>query len=101
MPLKRPLENQIKLLVVLPLMQPMQPAILYTPVQQISIVGNDFPQQEFDDLKARGVVLDGVEIVKDKPSFFWHGRYHLDMNTRDTLVTDLNVLADFDPESAG
>ena len=69
-----------------------------TPVQQISIVGNDFPQQEFDDLKARGVMLDGVEIVKDKPSFFWHGRYHLDMNSRDTLVTDLNVLADFDPK---
>lgn len=68
-----------------------------TPVQQISIVGNDFPQAEFDDLKARGVQLDGVEIVKDKPSFFWSGRYHLDMNTRDTLVTDLNVLMDFNP----
>ncbi len=69
-----------------------------TPVQQISIVGNDFPQQEFDDLTARGVQLDGVEIVKDKPSFFWRGRYHLDMNTRDTLITDLNVLADFNPK---
>ncbi|MDQ2752010.1 MAG: sugar kinase, partial [Bacteroidota bacterium] len=68
-----------------------------TPVQQISIVGNDFPQTEFDDLKKRGVQLDGVEVVKDKPSFFWSGRYHLDMNTRDTLVTDLNVLADFNP----
>lgn len=68
-----------------------------TPVQQISIVGNDFPQSEFDDLSARGVQLDGVEIVKDKPSFFWSGRYHLDMNTRDTLITDLNVLADFNP----
>ena len=68
-----------------------------TPIQQISIVGNDFPQQEFDDLKKRGVQLDGVEVVKDKPSFFWSGRYHLDMNTRDTLVTDLNVLADFNP----
>lgn len=68
-----------------------------TPVQQISIVGNDFPQQEFDDLTARGVQLNGVEIIKNKPSFFWSGRYHLDMNMRDTLITDLNVLADFNP----
>ena len=68
-----------------------------TPIQQISIVGNDFPQAEMDELNRRGIVLDGVEIVKDKPSFFWSGKYHLDMNTRDTLVTDLNVLADFNP----
>lgn len=67
------------------------------PVQQVSIIGNDFPQEEMDALSARGVELDGVEIVKDKKSFFWSGKYHLDMNTRDTLVTDLNVLADFDP----
>jgi sugar/nucleoside kinase (ribokinase family) len=68
-----------------------------TPIQQISIVGYDFPQEEMDDLKKRGVQLDGVEIVKDKKSFFWSGKYHLDMNTRDTLVTDLNVLEDFNP----
>ncbi len=67
------------------------------PIQQISIVGNDFPQEELRELQARGVQLGGVEVVKDKPSFFWSGRYHLDMNTRDTLVTDLNVLADFNP----
>lgn len=67
------------------------------PVQQISIVGNDFPQEEMDLLKARGVQLEGVEIVPDKKSFFWSGKYHLDMNTRDTLVTDLNVLEDFNP----
>lgn len=67
------------------------------PVQQISIVGYDFPQQEMDELKKRGVQLDGVEIVKDKKSFFWSGKYHLDMNSRDTLVTDLNVLEDFNP----
>jgi sugar/nucleoside kinase (ribokinase family) len=69
-----------------------------TPVQQISIVGYDFPQEEMNDLKSRGVMLDGVEIVSDKKSFFWSGRYHMDMNGRDTLVTDLNVLADFDPK---
>ena len=68
------------------------------PVQQISIVGYDFPQEELKHLQERGVITDGVIIVPDKKSFFWSGRYHLDMNSRDTLVTDLNVLADFDPE---
>lgn len=68
------------------------------PVQQISIVGYDFPTEEMDELRSRGVELEGVEIVSDKRSFFWSGRYHEDMNSRDTLVTDLNVLADFDPK---
>lgn len=68
------------------------------PVQQISIIGYDFPKEEMDELRRRGVHLDGVEIVPDKKSFFWSGRYHEDMNSRDTLVTDLNVLADFDPK---
>jgi len=67
------------------------------PINQVSIVGYDFAQEEMDQLKQRGVNLEGVEIVKDKKSFFWSGRYHLDMNTRDTLVTDLNVLTDFNP----
>jgi len=67
------------------------------PVQQISIVGYDFPQEEMEELKRRGVQLEGVEVVPDKKSFFWSGRYHMDMNSRDTLVTDLNVLADFKP----
>lgn len=68
-----------------------------TPVQQISIVGYDFPQDEMDEMKKRGIMLDGVEVVKDKKSFFWSGKYHMDMNTRDTLITDLNVLEDFNP----
>ncbi len=67
------------------------------PVQQISIVGYDFPKEEMEQLASRGVETDGVEIVPDKKSFFWSGKYHLDMNTRDTLVTDLNVLSDFNP----
>ncbi len=67
------------------------------PVQQISIVGNDFPKEEMMELNRRGVQLEGVEIVPDKKSFFWSGKYHMDMNTRDTLVTDLNVLLDFNP----
>lgn len=68
------------------------------PVQQVSIVGYDFPQEEMEELRKRGVQLDGVQIVPDKKSFFWSGRYHEDMNSRDTLVTDLNVLADFNPQ---
>lgn len=68
------------------------------PVKQISIVGYDFPKEEMDSLESRGVQLAGVDVIKDKKSFFWSGKYHLDMNTRDTLVTDLNVLLDFDPK---
>lgn len=68
------------------------------PVQQVSIVGYDFPKEEMEDLKKKGVQLEGVEVVPDKKSFFWSGRYHEDMNSRDTLVTDLNVLADFNPK---
>jgi len=68
------------------------------PIKQISIVGYDFPVEEMEELKKRGVYLEGVETVPDKKSFFWSGRYHEDMNSRDTLVTDLNVLGDFKPK---
>lgn len=68
------------------------------PINQVSIIGYDFPKEEIHQLIFRGVVMDGVEMKKDKKSFFWSGRYHADMNTRDTLVTDLNVLADFNPQ---
>jgi len=68
------------------------------PIKQISIIGGDFPQEEIDDLQQKGVEFEGVEVVKDEKSFFWSGKYHMDMNTRDTLVTDLNVLAKFDPK---
>ncbi|HTE11132.1 MAG TPA: PfkB family carbohydrate kinase [Chitinophagaceae bacterium] len=68
------------------------------PVQQVSIVGYDFPNEEMDEMKRRGIQLEGVEIVPGKKSFFWSGKYHLDMNSRDTLVTDLNVLQDFNPQ---
>ncbi len=70
----------------------------YKPIKQVSIVGGDFPEEEIETLKTRGVEFEGVEVVKDGKSFFWSGRYHMDMNTRDTLVTDLNVLAQFDPK---
>jgi sugar/nucleoside kinase (ribokinase family) len=68
------------------------------PINQVSIIGYDFPKEEINQLVFRGVIMDGVEMKQDKKSFFWSGRYHADMNTRDTLVTDLNVLADFNPQ---
>ncbi|MEO9211465.1 MAG: PfkB family carbohydrate kinase [Ginsengibacter sp.] len=70
---------------------------LTKPIHQISIVGNDFLEEEMNELKSRGVELEGVERVADQKSFFWSGKYHLDMNSRDTLITDLNVLANFNP----
>ncbi len=63
----------------------------------ISVIGDDFPQSTLDDLKTRGVSLDGLQIKKGEKSFFWAGKYHFDMNTRDTLDTQLNVLAGFTP----
>lgn len=69
----------------------------FTSVKQISVVGGDFPQAELDALTARNVNLEGVQIKKDEKTFFWSGRYHMDMNSRDTLVTELNVLENFEP----
>ena len=69
----------------------------FTPVKQISVVGGDFPQAQLDALTARGVNLEGVQIKKDEKTFFWSGKYHMDMNTRDTLDTQLNVLENFQP----
>lgn len=68
-----------------------------TEVGLVSVVGGDFPQEYLDMLSDRGMNIDGVEIVKDGKTFFWSGKYHNDMNTRDTLATELNVLADFNP----
>ena len=69
----------------------------FTPVKQISGVGGDFPQAELDALTNRQVDLEGVQIKKDEKTFFWSGRYHMDMNSRDTLDTQLNVLENFQP----
>lgn len=66
-------------------------------INLVSVVGDDFPQAELDAMAERGVNLDGLQIKQGEKSFFWEGKYHDDMNDRDTLVTDLNVLADFDP----
>ena len=66
-------------------------------INLVSVVGDDFPQDFMNTLKGQGVNLDGLQIKKGEKSFFWSGRYHNDMNSRDTLDTQLNVLADFDP----
>ena len=63
----------------------------------VSVVGGDFPQEYLDLLTDRNVNIDGIEIVKDGKTFFWSGRYHNDMNSRDTLATELNVLETFTP----
>ncbi len=66
-------------------------------VNIISVIGDDFDMNELELLKARGVDITGIEVKAGKKSFFWSGKYHLDMNTRDTLITDLNVLLEFNP----
>jgi sugar/nucleoside kinase (ribokinase family) len=63
----------------------------------VSIVGDDFPQAYLDLLTDRNIDISGIEIVKGGKTFFWSGKYHNDLNSRDTLVTELNVLADFNP----
>lgn len=63
----------------------------------VSVVGEDFPQEMLDLLASKGVDLDGLQIKKGEKTFFWSGRYHNDMNSRDTLITELNVLEHFDP----
>jgi sugar/nucleoside kinase (ribokinase family) len=63
----------------------------------VSVVGDDFPEDYLQQLRDRNVNLDGLQIKKGEKSFFWSGRYHNDMNSRDTLVTELNVLEHFDP----
>lgn len=69
----------------------------YTDVDVVAVVGGDLPMESLDFLRKRRTNLDGVQVREDGTSFFWSGRYHHDLNTRDTLTTDLNVLADFDP----
>ncbi|MFD1551513.1 sugar kinase [Putridiphycobacter roseus] len=63
----------------------------------VSVVGDDFPKETLLDLKSRGVDIDGLQVKDGEKTFFWSGKYHNDMNSRDTLVTELNVLENFDP----
>ncbi len=63
----------------------------------VSVVGGDFPEEYLDLLANKNIDISGVEVIKEGKTFFWSGKYHNDMNTRDTLATELNVLADFNP----
>lgn len=69
----------------------------YNDIKLVSVIGGDFPQEELDALSSRGVSMDGLEVRKDEKSFFWAGRYHNNMNSRDTLATELNVLETYTP----
>lgn len=66
-------------------------------IHLVSVIGGDFPKEAIDMLQKRNINMEGLQVRKDEKTFFWSGKYHNDMNTRDTLATELNVLADFDP----
>jgi len=69
----------------------------YDKTKIVAVVGDDFHKEDIEDLKNHGIDVEGLQIKEGEKSFFWAGKYHNDMNSRDTLVTELNVLADFDP----
>ncbi len=71
---------------------------LFPDVKLISVIGEDFGDDNLNIIKSRGINVEGVEVIPGGKSFFWSGKYHNDMNSRDTLITELNVLADFDPK---
>jgi sugar/nucleoside kinase (ribokinase family) len=66
-------------------------------IMLVSVVGDDFPQETLNYMRSQGIDLGGLQIMEGEKSFFWAGRYHNNMNSRDTLDTQLNVLADFNP----
>ena len=72
-------------------------AYFYDKVKIVAVVGDDFPQSEISDFNNHHIDTEGLQVKPGEKSFFWAGKYHNDMNSRDTLVTELNVLADFDP----
>lgn len=69
----------------------------YKKTKIVGVVGDDFLQEDIENFKNHGIDVEGLQIKAGEKSFFWSGKYHNDMNSRDTLATDLNVLADFDP----
>ncbi len=72
-------------------------SLLHDQVGLVAVVGDDFDFDFIQSLKNRNVDTSGLQIKQGEKSFFWHGKYHMDMNSRDTLVTELNVLGNFDP----
>jgi hypothetical protein len=73
-------------------------SVMKTDVSLVSVIGGDFPQHYLDMMTSKGINIDGVEMIKDGKTFFWSGKYHNDLNSRDTLATELNVLENFDPK---
>src|ERR1700748_1796285 len=69
----------------------------YDKTKIVAVVGDDFPKEDIANFNQRGISTEGLQVKEGEKSFFWSGRYHDDMNSRDTLITELNVLADFDP----
>lgn len=69
----------------------------YNKTKIVAVIGDDFHQEDIETFKSKKIDVEGLQIKKGEKSFFWSGKYHNDMNSRDTLVTELNVLADFDP----
>jgi sugar/nucleoside kinase (ribokinase family) len=69
----------------------------YDKIKIVGVVGEDFPESQLEEFKKHRIDLEGLQIKKGEKSFFWSGKYHNDMNSRDTLATELNVLANFDP----
>jgi len=69
----------------------------YDKVKIVAVVGDDFPKETIKEFNDHGIDTEGLQVKEGEKSFFWSGKYHNDMNTRDTLATELNVLADFDP----
>jgi len=69
----------------------------YDRVKIVAVVGDDFPQSDIADFHQHGIDTEGLQVKEGEKSFFWSGKYHNDMNSRDTLITELNVLGDFDP----
>ncbi|OJW15393.1 PfkB family carbohydrate kinase [Mucilaginibacter sp. 44-25] len=69
----------------------------YDKTKIVAVVGDDFPQEDIQNFNQHHIDTEGLQVKKGEKSFFWSGKYHNDMNSRDTLITELNVLADFDP----
>ncbi|GDX48590.1 sugar kinase [Bacteroidota bacterium] len=67
-------------------------------INLVSVVGGDFPKQQIALMQNKGINVDGLQVLEQEKTFFWSGKYHLDMNTRDTLATELNVLSSFNPQ---
>jgi pfkB family carbohydrate kinase len=73
-------------------------SVLNANVSLVSVVGGDFPQEYLDLLTNRNINIEGIEIFPDEKTFFWAGKYHNDLNSRDTMATELNVLEKFEPK---